>query len=138
VKCDPDCAIAANNLAWLLATCPQEDLRDAPQAVALAQRAVRLEPHNAGYWNTLGVAHYRAGDWPSAQFALEKSRRQGGHSWDWFFLAMTHWRLGDQDRARRCHEQAVQWMAKHQPHNDELRRFKAEAESLLLAKAKKN
>jgi serine/threonine protein kinase/WD40 repeat protein/Tfp pilus assembly protein PilF len=139
VKCDPDCAIAANNLAWLLATCPQEDLRDAPRAVALAQRAVRLEPHNANYWNTLGVAHYRAGDWPSARSALEKSLgRQGGHSLDWFFLAMTHWQLGDQDRARRCHEQAIQWMAKHRPHNDELRRFKAEAESLLLAKAKKN
>jgi tetratricopeptide (TPR) repeat protein len=136
---EPDYAMAANNYAWLLATCLQKEFRDAPQAVALAQRAVRLEPHNGSYWNTLGVAHYRAGGWQRARSALEKSmQQQGGNSWDWFFLAMTHWRLGDPGKAFRCYGQAVQWMGKNEPRNEELRRFRAEAEGLLTAKAKKN
>jgi serine/threonine protein kinase/WD40 repeat protein len=139
LELEPDSALAANNFAWLLATCPQEEFLDAPRAVALAQRAVRFEPHNGSYWNTLGVAHYRAGEWQSARFALEKSMRyQGGNSWDWFFLAMTHWRLGDRGKAFLCYGQAVQWMAKNQPQDEELRRFRAEAEGLLTAKAKKN
>jgi serine/threonine protein kinase/WD40 repeat protein len=139
LELEPDYAMAANNFAWLLATCPQDEFRDAPRAVALAQRAVRLESHNGNYWNTLGVAHYRAGEWQSAQSALEKSMlHQGGNSLDWFFLAMTHWRLGDQGKAFLCYGQAVQWMAKNQPQDEELRRFRAEAEDLLTAKVKKN
>jgi Tfp pilus assembly protein PilF len=85
------------------------------------------------------VAYYRADEWQRARSALEKSmQHQGGNSWDWFFLAMTHWRLGDQINARRYYEQAVQWMEKNQPQNEELRRFRAEAEELVTANAKPN
>jgi Flp pilus assembly protein TadD len=80
LELEPDYATAANNFAWLLATCPREKFRDGPRAVALARRAVRLEPHNGTYWNTLGVAHYRAGEWQSAQYTLGKSMlHQGGN-----------------------------------------------------------
>ena len=65
-------------------------------------------------------------------------QQQGGNSWDWFFLAMTHWRLGEQGKAFLCYGRAVQWMEKNPPRNEELRRFRAEAEGLLTAKAKKN
>jgi hypothetical protein len=44
---------------------------------------------------------------------------------------MTHWRLGDRSEARRCYEQAVGWMEKNAPQNEELRRFRAEAATLL-------
>jgi serine/threonine protein kinase/WD40 repeat protein len=136
---EPDHATAANNFAWLLATCPKEKLRNAARAVALAQQAVQLEPHNRNYWNTLGVAYYRAGAWSSAREALEKATRdEGGNSWDWFFLAMTHGRLGEPHEARRYYEQAVRWMEKNRPQNEELRRFRAEAEALLMAKDQKD
>jgi WD40 repeat protein len=81
-----------NNLAWLLATCPELQFRDPKQAVELAKRAVELAPTVGQYWNTLGVAHYRAGDEKSAIEALEKamSLRKGGDSFDWFFLAMIY------------------------------------------------
>src|SRR5262249_10740251 len=85
-------ALCANNPAWLLATCPREESRDARRAVGLAQRAVLLAPRTGTYWNTLGVAYYRAGSWRRSVDALERSRRhQGANSWDWFFLAMAHW-----------------------------------------------
>jgi hypothetical protein len=57
--------------------------------------------------------------------------RKGGDSYDWFFLAMAHWRLGDRDKARTWFGRAVKWMDAHQPQDVELRRFRAEAEALL-------
>ena len=56
---------------------------------------------------------------------------EGGNSWDWFFLAMTHWRLRDESGARRYYEQAVQWMEKNAPQDEELSRVRAEAAQLL-------
>jgi hypothetical protein len=137
LKCVPEFAQAANDLAWLLADCPEEQFRDSPRAVALARQAVRLEPHR-DHWNTLGVACYRAGDWPRAREALETATRQEcGNSWDWFFLAMTHWRLGDRDDAHRYYDLAVRWMEKNEPEDGELRRYRAEAEALLTAEDRK-
>jgi hypothetical protein len=57
--------------------------------------------------------------------------RQGGNGFDWFFLAMAHRRLCHQAEARRYYGQAVEWMEKNQPRNDELRRFRDEAAELL-------
>jgi Flp pilus assembly protein TadD len=48
-----------------------------------------------------------------------------------FFLAMAHWQLGDKEQARKQYAQAVQWMEKNGPKNEELRRFRAEAEQLM-------
>ena len=125
-----------NNLAWLLAACPDSKFRDPSRALELAQKAVDREP-NAGYaWNTLGVAHYRAGQWKASIDALKKSidLRKGGDSFDWFFLAMAHWKLGDKEEARQQYDQAVHWMEKNQPQNEELRRFRIEAAELLQVK----
>src|SRR5262249_32640885 len=59
----PKSAECYNGLAWHLATCPLEYLRDTAKAVELASKAVALTPSVGNYWNTLGVARYRAGDW---------------------------------------------------------------------------
>jgi tetratricopeptide (TPR) repeat protein len=122
-----------NEFAWLLATCPDAKIRDVARAIKLADEAVKLAPKEGGSWNTLGVAHYRAGNWKAAWAALEKSKelRKGGDAFDWFFTAMAHWKLGDHDAARKWYNQAVAWMDKNQPENEELRRFRAEAEELL-------
>jgi hypothetical protein len=42
-----------------------------------------------------------------------------------------HWQLGDKPQARKEYEEAIQWMEKRHPKNEELRRFRAEAEELL-------
>jgi tetratricopeptide (TPR) repeat protein len=127
-----------NELAWFLATGPEPRLRDATQAVQRAKKAVEARQESPDCWNTIGVANYRSGDDKAAVVALEKaiSLRSGGNSFDWFFLAMAHWRLGDHDEARTWFDRAVQWMDEHKPHDDQLRRFRAEAEAM-LAEARK-
>jgi tetratricopeptide (TPR) repeat protein len=123
----------SNELAWFLATSSEPRLRDAALAVRLAQKAVAARRQSANYRNTLGVAHYRNGDDKQAIAELEESMRLsgGGDGFDWFFLAMAHWRLGDHDKARTWFDRAVKWMDRHQPRNVELLRFRAEAEALL-------
>jgi tetratricopeptide (TPR) repeat protein len=130
---DPKYADAHNNLAWQGATSVDPKLRDPKQAVLSAKRAVALDPSQRNYWNTLGAAHYAAGDWKACVEALARSMELGGggDANDWFFLAMARWQLGDKQDARKWFDQAVQWMEKNQPMDEELIRFRAEAEELL-------
>jgi serine/threonine-protein kinase len=136
LELDPEDADVNNELGWFLATTPELRLRDTALAVRLAKKAVAAQPQSADYRNTLGVAHYRNGNDKAAVADLEKaiSLRTGGCSFDWFFLAMAHCRLGERDKARTCFDRAVQWMDKHAPLDGELRRFRAEAEALLTRK----
>jgi tetratricopeptide (TPR) repeat protein/serine/threonine protein kinase len=137
VRLQPSDDLAHDGLAWLLATCADPKRRNPQEAVALAERAVQLAPKNGNYWNTLGVARYRTGHYQAAITALEESLGlQGGNSLDWFFLAMAHWQLGDADKARQCYDNAVCWMEEHQPKDEELVRFRAEAEELLAINKK--
>jgi tetratricopeptide (TPR) repeat protein len=125
-----------NNVAWFLATAEDPAHRDSALAVELAKRAVELEPKSGQYQVTLGIAGYRAGDWKQAISDLEKSASlyQGRNSFQLFFLAMAHWQLGHKEEARKCHDQAVVWMAKNLPQDEHLGRFRAEAEKLLSEK----
>jgi eukaryotic-like serine/threonine-protein kinase len=136
IELDPNNDLAHNNSAWLLATCPDLKFRDPKRAVTLAKKAVGLDPKQGNWWNTLGVAQYRAGDGKAVIAALEKSMElsKGGDANDWFFLAMAHWQLGNKEEARKWYDQAVQWMEKNQPKDEELVRFRAEAEKLLNIK----
>jgi tetratricopeptide (TPR) repeat protein len=128
----PDWPEYHNNGAWLLATHPDPRRRDAGRAVALAHRAVELDPDEGDYWNTMGVAQYRAGDWPGAIQALEHAiALHGRTSHNEFFLAMAHRQLGDKEKARQRYHQAMQWMQQNKSHDEELRRFRAEAAALL-------
>src|SRR5262249_57843159 len=140
-------ALVNNRFAWFLAVHHDQVVRDPAQAVQLAKKALQLWPADGSYapgyhraldapylhagtnWTTLGVAHYRAGQWKEAVAALDKSMelRKGGDSFDWFFLAMANWRLGEKDKARELYDRAAQWMDKNQPKHEEVRRFRAEA-----------
>jgi tetratricopeptide (TPR) repeat protein len=103
IQANPKDALAQNNLAWLLATCPDTKFRDRGRAVQLAKAAVELAPNDGLIRNTLGVAHYRAGDWRAAIEVLEKAMelRKGGDSFDWFFLAMAY-SVASAPRRRSC------------------------------------
>jgi WD40 repeat protein/tetratricopeptide (TPR) repeat protein len=136
----PNSSLVHNDLAWLLANCPDAKLRDPVRATQLAQQAIDLAEQVGNVWNTLGVAHYRAGDHKAAVKALTKSMelRKDGDAFDFFFLAMAYWQLGQKDEAQKWHEKAVQWMQKNEEalkkdkmHDEELGRFRAEAEELL-------
>ena len=89
-----------------------------------------------GLQNLRGLRQAR--DWKAAIEASNKSSelRNGGDSFDWFFLAMANWQLGKKAEARKWYDEAVQWMDKNQPKDEELRRFRSEAEALLGMKKK--
>jgi tetratricopeptide (TPR) repeat protein len=131
-RCGND-AVAHNTLARFLAFAPDPLVRDPARALPLAKRAVELAPKDGNYWNTLAGASYRTGDWQAAVTALEKSMefRQGGDSFNWFFLAMAHWQLGHKDEARQWYDRAVAWMEKNLPGDEILRGLRVEAAALL-------
>src|SRR5262249_12329971 len=122
-----------NGLAWFLATAPLAEFRDPDRAVTLAERAVEREPKAGEYWNTLGVAGYRAGRWDDAIAALQRSMalRSGGDAYDWFVLAMSHRQKGEDGPARAWFDRALAWREKNQPQDTDLDRFHAESAALL-------
>jgi tetratricopeptide (TPR) repeat protein len=132
---EPACnALVNNELAWLLANCQEVEFRHPARAVERAQKAVELVPGNGSFWNTLGVANYRAGDWSAALAALEKSDEllEGQmFSFNGYFLAMAHCQLGRHDEARQWYAKSVKWMDDNMSNNEELVRFRAEAEQTL-------
>jgi tetratricopeptide (TPR) repeat protein len=122
-----------NNLAWLLATCPDPRARHAERAVFFARRALELAPEDGNTWNTLGVALYRAGalDEGRRAFARAMDLREGGTPHDWFFLALIAWREGRPVEARRWFDRAVAYRLERRPRDDELYRFHVEAAEAL-------
>jgi tetratricopeptide (TPR) repeat protein len=129
---------ARNNLAWLIASQPVVDFQAASHAVELAKEAVALTPKEGVYWNTLGVAYYRAKAWTAAAGALERSMglRAGGDPYDWFFLAMVRHRQGRQDEAREWYDRGIAWTkANPSAVQNELQRFQAEAIRVLNLEA---
>jgi tetratricopeptide (TPR) repeat protein len=123
---------ACNNLAWLVVSRPEAIRHDPARAVELAKQAVAMAPSSGTYRNTLGVAHYRAGEWSAAVDALAESMRlrSGGDPYDWLFLAMARKRLGDAAEARRWLDRSLSWIEANAPRNEELIRFRAEAVQL--------
>jgi tetratricopeptide (TPR) repeat protein len=124
-----------NNLAWGIVRRPQAPAGTRELVVQIARQAVEKAPEKGEYWNTLGVADYRVANWPSAITALEKScaLRKGGDSFDFFFLAMAYWQLGDKDQARLWHQKAIDALPKNGPINQELALFQQEAAALIKA-----
>ena len=120
-------------MAWLLTTCPDRSVWNPDRAIEYATKAVAIAPKEGMYWNTLGVAQYRAGQFNEAITTLTKSMelRSGGDAFDWFFLAMAQWQLNNKDEARTWYDKAVEWTEKNKPGDEELLRFRAEAAELL-------
>jgi tetratricopeptide (TPR) repeat protein len=124
---------AKGSLAWVLVSRPRRSPEEVKEALALAREAVRQAPEAPNFRVGLGWASYRAGQWDDARAALEKALALGGQleGDDSFCLAMTYWRLGDRDQARRSYDQAVEWTHKRAPGHPSFLRLRAEAAQLL-------
>jgi WD40 repeat protein len=127
-----------NNLAWEGMARP-ENAPDPQRALLLAKTAVALVPDFQIYLNTLGVAHYRLGNYQLAIETLQCALRAGkgeAAAFDLFFLAMSYGRLGDVAKARNYYDQAIQWMQEQKGDlpsdwQGDLEAFRTEAEALL-------
>ncbi len=81
LRINPDLVEAQNNLAWLLATCPDAAFRNGPRAVELARSADRLSGGNrAPVLDTLAAAYAETGQYPeavaTARRALDAAKEQ--------------------------------------------------------------
>lgn len=76
----PEDVVLLNNVAWLLATHPDPQVRSPGDALLLAERVVTLDPA-ASSLDTLAAAHAAGGDFEAAvevaSRALERARRRG-------------------------------------------------------------
>ena len=74
LKAQPDQDTILNNLAWLLASCPDAALRNGPEAVRLATRACELTDYTKPLViGTLAAAQAEAGDFSAAIATAERA-----------------------------------------------------------------
>ena len=57
--------------------------------------------------------------------------RGGGSAWDWYFLAMVRWKLGNEKIAERWLAKAQAWTDANAREDVALQRIRLEAEQLL-------
>jgi tetratricopeptide (TPR) repeat protein/tRNA A-37 threonylcarbamoyl transferase component Bud32 len=128
---------------WAVKPAPKKVAGQSQKALFLARKAVELAPDQWLYRNTLGVVHYRLGNFAEAvkhlELGLDGSKGDTA-GFDLFFLAMCHQRLRNAGKARECYGQAVRWVEKEKAHLppgwiETLNSFRAEAAGVLgLAK----
>ncbi len=98
----PDAHFTLNDLAWLLATCPDENLRQGEQAVSFAKRACELTEFQVpDYLDTLAAAYAESGDFVEAVKWAEKAL---SHSKD--------------DAFRKILESRVELFRNHKPYHE--------------------
>jgi WD40 repeat protein/tRNA A-37 threonylcarbamoyl transferase component Bud32 len=129
-----------NDRGWRVVRQPGLPKSAYQHALLQAQEACSLAPGNGELLNTLGVAHYRAGQYPAALESLTESDRlqspryQGSHPADLAFLTMTCHALGHKEKAEGFLARLREAMKQARWARDaEARAFLQEAEALLRA-----
>jgi serine/threonine-protein kinase len=108
---NPHLTMVLNQLAWLLLTVADSELRNPAEALELARKAVAMAPNDGNLVNTLALAEYRNGNLGASIAASEHSieLRKGGDAYDWFVLALAFARKGEPEAARTWFDKAVAW-----------------------------
>jgi dipeptidyl aminopeptidase/acylaminoacyl peptidase len=132
-------ADALNEASWNVVRQPDlpPDRYDA--ALEQAETACREQPENGNYWNTLGVAQYRAGRYAEAAKTLIRSgelntKQLGGHHpADIAFLSMSQARLRQNDESLKSLATLRQLLEQERwKNNADAQGFLREAEAVIL------
>jgi Flp pilus assembly protein TadD len=101
----PDAPDMLNNLAWLLATCPEARFRDGAQAVKFGERACGLTHYQKNiYVGTLAAAYAEAGRFDDAIATAQKACALASES-------------GDPDLLKKNRDLLALYL-KHQPYHE--------------------
>ena len=101
---DPSDGLLMNNLAWILATCPEDSVRNGTRAVKLASRAIEtLGSQDPTVLGTLAAAYAEAGRLKEAVATEEKAlalARSGGNAdlMEWHSQLLETYRVGQPHR----------------------------------------
>jgi tetratricopeptide (TPR) repeat protein len=132
---DPD---QLNEASWAVASQPGRSPAAYALALAQAEKACRLETNHARL-NTLGVAQFRAGQFEQALSTLLKAQSQNPRDQespsDVAFIALTQFRLGQIDAARRNLAQLREHV-KEQSQDEEAVALLREVESVITGAEK--
>ncbi|HZL89651.1 MAG TPA: tetratricopeptide repeat protein, partial [Pirellulaceae bacterium] len=126
---------AASELFKILTNCPAPEHRNSQRALEVARKMVEWAP-TAYNLQLLGWAEYREGNWQASIDALEKSRKLQrnptlGDPYQWLFLSMAHWKLGNRVEARKWYDRSVWWLEYYNLNTAEALAFHAEAAKVL-------
>jgi uncharacterized protein HemY len=92
-------------------------------------------PEESAHWRTLGLAHYRAGEWQKALEALStsfaKARPEEDPTATLLCLSMACCRLKQYDRAKKYYDEAAGSASDATAGSPEIQRLREEAETLL-------
>ena len=125
-----------NDLAWTLLASRPRDRKSVERAVDHAGRAVEAHPTVGAYWNTLGVARYRAGNDLAAIQALSRSISLSpahGSPYDFYYLALANHRLGYRKPAEAWLGRAEAMSPAGAPDDPGLAALRAEVEAEFFA-----
>lgn len=125
-----------DSAAWLLATCPNEDLRDRKRAIDLALQATRLVVDSTQYWLTMGAAQLLSGDHAEALKSLEKSLKLRGQDegLTLCMLAIVEAKLKHPEPAQKHLTAAKAWQQVQKPTDEELAYWMKQAEDAVAGK----
>lgn len=129
-----------NAFARFLLVCSDDSFRDPRRALELAASVVKDIPQRADAWLTLGLAHYRLGQWQEARDAVQKSVKfaPSGLSEDHCrLLSMISYRQGRNEEARRWFDKAGGWTVmglplENEPFDKSLARMEVVADAQLF------
>ena len=107
LKQAPNDASLLNALAWSLA----ERGVKLDEALDLALQAVKAEPENGAYLDTLGWIHYKRGDYNEAEAqlakAIERFGKSPGAADAWVHLGAVYERKNETDKAIAAYRRAI-------------------------------
>lgn len=94
--------------AYRLLAGAQFNQKKFPQAYESARNALRLDPHYAKAYTTLGMIYTATNDWPDAKASYEQALRLNPRDADtWFMLGRANFIRDDFARAREAFETAL-------------------------------
>jgi tetratricopeptide (TPR) repeat protein len=122
-------ALGLRVLSEFLLHCTDARIRDPQRASALAEKDVAAHPEHADSWRTLALAKYRTGKHEQALEAAERAKRYGGPKYCrvGFIQAMSHWQLGDKEKARQCFRETTELLRDSHRSGEDLEKDEAVA-----------